>query len=129
MIAQSRALLIDYVNALTAFLAEIQIECAKSSSSIKSGDKLGWEEILIYRTEKPLPTLKEHFQSSYENLLDTNNQSTLIEIDKTIAILNEAEEIITWKQGVNYLLQSIQGISYKPFYHGDEYRPELFIPT
>lgn len=127
MITQNEALLVDYVNKITAFLSVIQVACAKNSSSVKSGDRLSWDEILIHLDKNPLPTLKDHFPNNYDSLLRNNSQASLSEIDNTIASLNQVTDYDTWKQGINYLLKLLKGKSYEPFYHGEDYRPENFV--
>lgn len=127
MITQNEAIMTDYITKIYSLLAKIQVECSKNSSTIKSDDNLGWDEILICLDKNPLPTLKEHFKTDYDSLLEDHSQKSLIEIDSAIIALNQTNDFIFWKQGVNYLLSQLQNNSYKPFYHGPEYAPENFI--
>lgn len=127
MVTETRSrLLCEYINALLSFFAGIQTERIKRGMIWSDDDRLPWSDILTRKNGFPLPTLSEYFGESFPSVLERDQQSATV-VREIINRLNETEDVSVWKRGINRLLQIVQGKAYRPFYPGDDYRPELSL--
>lgn len=113
----------DFTVYFKHFLSEIQCACTRNVSC-----QSFWDSMTEHRCQSPIKSLNDFFATNFKLIQTNHTEKVINEINDVIGHLNKTDEVLTWKQGSNYLLKLIENDKYEPFYHRPECAAENFLP-
>ena len=116
--------LVDYVNQIITFFFNAQKKRAELNRPDVPDNQLLWKYIESEKQKTPLPIPSEYFRCKNQNLLLLG---VMKDLDLLVARLNETDDVVVWKRGINRLYQILQPNQNKWFYPGEDYDPDLSL--